>query len=40
MLLNILTWVMVLFLGGALIVAIGAMLITVIDFLQNENRDD
>jgi hypothetical protein len=32
---NILTWVGILFLGGVLVVAVGAMLIAAIDFLQN-----
>jgi len=38
MLINVLTWVMVLFLGGALVVVLGAILIAAIDFLQNGDR--
>ena len=40
MLLNVLTWVGVLFLGGVFVVAVGAMLIATIDFLQNGESND
>ena len=40
MLMNVLMLIGVMFLGGVLVVGIGAMMIAAIDFLQNGGRDD
>jgi hypothetical protein len=38
--LNVLTMVGLMFLGGVLVVVVGAMMIAAIDFLQNGGKDD